>query len=64
MEHIPENDKKYSYSKQVFNKIEGSTKTKLFSTSCNKLKYNSTPERQEECQLASGFFLVHEQSLF
>ena len=65
MEHTTENDKKYGYSKQVFNAVPGDkSKTKLFSTSCNKLKYNNTPERLEECQLASGYFLVHEQSLF
>lgn len=50
MEHSAENDKKYGYSKQVFNAIPGDEeKTKLFSTSCNKLKYNSSHDRQEEC---------------
>ena len=61
MLHTAENDKKYGYAKGVFNAIEGDEeKTKLFLTSCDKLKYNTTPKRQEECQMASGYFLVHE----
>lgn len=50
MEHSAENDKKYGYSKQVFNAIPGEDeKTKLFSTTCSKLKYNTSNDRQEEC---------------
>jgi len=37
---------------------------KLFSTTCSKLKFNSSKKRENECRLASGYFIVHEQQLF
>lgn len=53
LEHSAENDKKYGYSKQVFNKVntvgdslaQTSGSSKLFSASCNKLKYNQSKDR-------------------
>ena len=72
MEHSAENDKKYGYSKQVFNKVttagdslaQTNGASKLFSASCNKLKYNSSKDRLNKCTLASGYFIVHEQQLY
>jgi len=74
LEHSVDNDKKYGYSKQVFNgstqqlaagKAMSNPSPKLFSTTCGKLKFNTGDEKRlNECRLASGFFIVHEQQLF
>ncbi len=62
LKHSAKNDKKYGYSKQVVN---GKDSPKLFSTKCSKLRYNAgNEERLNECRLASGYFIVHEQKLF
>ena len=61
LEHSVENDKKYAYSKIVI----GSDKNKkIFSLNCAKLKFNDSEKRQNDCNMATGFFLVHEQNLF
>lgn len=56
-------DAKYGYSKQVLVQ-SGNNKQKLYSTTCNKLKYNTINKRLNECRLASGYFIVNQCGLF
>lgn len=58
--HSSESDLKYGYSKQV---LVGKDH-KLFSSSCDKLKYNASKQRLSECRLATGYFIVNQLGLY
>ena len=57
---------KYGYSKQVLVDQKGAAlvQSKIYSTTCGKLKYNDSRDRQSECGLATGYFLVNQANLF
>lgn len=60
-EHSNEKDIKFSYSKQV---LVGKDQPKLFSSTCSKLKHNTSQKRQNECRLATGYFIVNQLGQF
>lgn len=58
VKHNEEFDETHGYSKQVL--VQQKTKEfKLYSTTCNKLKYNDSKDRINECRLATGYFIVN-----
>jgi hypothetical protein len=60
--HDPKKDAIYGYAKAL---LVGSQDVKVFMATCNKLPFNLNNEkREQECRLASGYFLVRKAGLF
>lgn len=61
--HDPKLDILHGYAKAVT--VGADDHFKLFTTGCGKLPYNQNNEqRQHECRLASGYFIVSKLGLF
>ena len=55
-------DVEHAYAKFVF--IKDKAQYKIYSSTCAKLPFNKSENRQAECRLATGYFLVGKAGLF